>query len=362
MDSETHYIAYDPKEIFRQMQYAYVNAGGSVIYPGDEKDMLLRAVEAVIVQALAEADNALRMTTLRYAADDYLDLYGEKRNCYRLLATRAEAEIEIQFLNSGDTTTIPAGTAVTVDGQKIYTLADSITPTGVEKRVRVTIRAAEEGPGGNGLAEGQELQFLNNQAGVGQIICTKAASGGQSKESDESYRERIRAHGLTSTTTGAQTMYEARAKEVSTEIIDARAINNGAGNVKIVLLVENDDNAENILNATQVVLSDPATRPLTDRVAVTLAEKKAYTLKMRYRADQNIAEAIAQAVADYKKWQDCTIGRAFNPDRLMAAAYNAGATRVMWGGGSNFDGGTVAYTEIDQTERCYGSITTEVIT
>ncbi len=51
------------------------------------------------------------------------------------------------------------------------------------------------------------------------------------------------------------------------------------------------------------------------------------------------------------------IGRAFNPDRLLAVIYQAGATRVTWGDGSNFNGGAVTYTEIGANQRCKGTIT-----
>ena len=42
----------------------------------------------------------------------------------------------------------------------------------------------------------------------------------------------------------------------------------------------------------------------------------------------DIAAAVAAAISDYQEWQDNVIGQAFNPDRLMAAVYNAGAIRV----------------------------------
>ena len=63
----------------------------------------------------------------------------------------------------------------------------------------------------------------------------------------------------------------------------------------------------------------------------------------------------------YRAWQDMTIGRPFNPDRLMATLYQAGAMRVTWGEGSNFNGGAVSYTEIAQNAHCRGEITVAVI-
>ena len=88
-----------------------------------------------------------------------------------------------------------------------------------------------------------------------------------------------------------------------------------------------------------------------------------YTLNIQYsqEAGSNIASAIASAVDDYKAWQDRKIGRPFNPDKLMVMLYQAGALRVRWGSGSNFNGGEVAYTEIEKNAYCKGEISLAVV-
>jgi uncharacterized phage protein gp47/JayE len=60
--------------------------------------MLLRGVQGIIMQAFAGIDNALRMDTLRYAVGEYLDIYGEKRNCYRIAAAAATSTITAEAL------------------------------------------------------------------------------------------------------------------------------------------------------------------------------------------------------------------------------------------------------------------------
>ena len=88
-NTEIHYLAYDPEETWTEMAMTYIDAGGDVLYPGDEKEMLLRGVQAMITQVFAAVDAALRMDTLRYAVGEYLDIYGEKRNCIRIQASAA---------------------------------------------------------------------------------------------------------------------------------------------------------------------------------------------------------------------------------------------------------------------------------
>lgn len=362
-NSETHYIDYDPENFYIAMQLAYADAGGELLYPGDEKEMLLRSVQAVCTSVMANVDNALRLATLRYATGDYLDLIGDNRNCPRNEAQAATATIEIQMAATGTAATIPAGTALTADGKRIFLLSDNVAQTGYAQTVRTQIIAEETGSAGNGLTSGTQMQFLNSYEAVTSVYCVADAAGGQEREEDDVYRERIRQHGLANATTGPQVQYETAAKEVSSLIVDARAVNAGAGEVGVYLILSTQEGAQAIIAQVTQALNAREVRPLTDSVTVSQSEAKEYTLKVQY-ADENgsgIASAVAEAVEAYQKWQDNTIGRAFNPDRLMASVYQAGASRVTWGTGSNFNGGAVTYTEIAETEHCKGTITIEVV-
>ena len=94
------------------------------------------------------------------------------------------------------------------------------------------------------------------------------------------------------------------------------------------------------------------------------ATQMPYELKVQYaqEAGSNITTAIGEAVEEYQKWQDEEIGRAFNPDKLMAMLYQAGAIRVVWGDGSHFNNGAVQYTTIAENAHCKGKITLAVMT
>lgn len=361
--TELHYLTYDPDAIWEQMMTNYVEAGGDILYPGDEKYMLLRSVQEDIVQVFAGVDNALRMMTLRYAQGEYLDILGEQRNCPRIEATAATASVTITTNATSKTDMLKAGTAMTADGSIFYLLTKDFTLTGYEQKATVEVIADRTGGAGNGLLAGSEMGLAITNSGVNSIIVATNASGGNEKEDDETYRERIRKSGLTSVSTGPEQQYEAAAKAVSSEILDAKALNQGAGNVGIYLILASDTGAAAILQSVLDTLSSVDTRPLTDHVSVHRAMDVPYTLEVRYISDNSstTSAAIAEAVSEYQKWQDRSIGRAFNPDRLMAAIYQAGATRVMWGNGSNFNGGDVTYTEIGANQRCKGTITLTVI-
>ena len=160
MDNEIHYLAYDPEELWKEMIVAYVEAGGDILYPGDEKEMLLRGVQAIVTQVFAGVDAALRMDTLRYAVGEYLDIYGEKRNCIRIPAEAATCTVEIKFRASGTAKTLAAGTALTADGEHLYLLTEAVEQTGYEQTINAEVICRETGGLGNGLLAGTQMQFM----------------------------------------------------------------------------------------------------------------------------------------------------------------------------------------------------------
>ena len=359
-NTELHYVTFDPDEIWDEMMLSYVNAGGDILYPGDEKEMLLRSVLADIVQVFAGVDNALRMQTLRYATGDYLDILGELRNCERINATAATATVTITTNATGQSDTLAAGSAMTADGELFFLLVEDFEITGYAQSVTVEVVADRAGSKGNGLISGTQMQLQSTHPAINSIIVATDAVGGQEREDDETYRERIRQHGLTSVTTGPAIQYEAAAKAVSSVIVDAKAVNLGGGSVGIYLILSDDTGSAALIQSVLDALNAEEVRPLTDSISVQLAEEIDYMLDVYYTSDNTSStrSAIAAAVDDYVAWQDEVIGRPFNPDRLMTAIYQAGATRVTWGENSSFDGsGVIEYTEIEPTKHCKGTIT-----
>lgn len=359
-NKELHYLSYDIDEIWREMLMTYMDNSHEVILPGDEKYMLLEGVKKIIVQVFAGVDNALRMATLRYAVGDYLDVIGENRGCERMNAEKANAVVSVNFIQSGVAKTIPAGTALSADGKVQFVLENDLEQSGNEETIGgIAIIAKEAGETGNCLVVGTPMSFTQTQSAVNSIYVTEEAQGGKDKEHDDDYRERIRQHGLAITTTGASERYEDVARSVSANILDAKALNSGDGIVSVYLILENQTGSSELIQKVREALNDKEMRPLTDTVTVGQATNVNYTLNVEYTAPNNtdITNAVEKAVIEYQIWQDRHIGVSFNPDRLMAAIYQAGAQRVTWGAGSEFDGGTVEYTDINQDERCFGTIT-----
>ena len=202
--SELHYVDYDPEKVWDEMINAYLDAGGDILYGGDEKEILLRAVLAIATAVMAKVDSALRMDTLTYATGEYLKEYGLKRNCVFIDAVAATAPVTLTFEPSGVQQTIEAGTELTEDGTVIYVTTEDIDQTGTAQIVETKVRCQTPGIIGNGLYAGAQLQFIRPVEGLLTAIVSGDASGGVDEEDEEVYRERIRNFGLASITTGPE--------------------------------------------------------------------------------------------------------------------------------------------------------------
>lgn len=358
MDNEIHYLTYDPDAIWMEMMAAVLEAGGDILYPGDEKEMILRAALATAVNLFAGVDNALRMATLRYAAGEYLSMIGENRLCERMEATKATATVKITFAESGQARTYPAGTALTADGIRIWLLTETVEQSGYAQTITAGIEAQTPGAAGNGLPAGTQMQFMTPMAAPVAIVTLTDATGGQDQEDDESYRERIRRSGLLRSTAGASVAYESIAMAANPSVVDARAINVGAGVSGVYLLIEDGSDVPGVIADVKNALNPTSARPLTDNVHVEQAVKHSYSLHIICTREEgsDIAAAVDAAVEEYLIWQNRKLGRPFNPDRLVSMIYNAGAARVVIAADSSYDGGTAEYTPVIAHEYCAGEV------
>lgn len=356
--SDLHYINYDPNLIWEMIMYTYIAEGGDILYPGDAKEILLRSALAMAVRELAIVDNALRMDSLRFAIDDFLDIKGEKRYCYRMQAEAARATVQFTFASSGISRTIEAGTALTADGQRIYLTAADIEQTGFLQVATVEVIAEEAGAAGNGLLAGTQMQLCAPNAAVENIIVTVGATGGRDREDDENYRTRIEEFGLSSVTTGPKQLYESVARAVSPEILDAEALHIAPCQVCVYLTIQEGADKDALIAAVTSALSPDDTRPMTDLVSAAEAIEKEYRLNVSCTLSGGVSgDALEKVRIEYQTWQETEIGRPFDPYKLMSMLYSAGVSRVQWTEGSHFNSGAVEYTEIGENERCVGEIT-----
>lgn len=363
-DTELHYLTSDPEAMWDDMIIAYVEAGGDILYPGDEKEILLRGVQLILVQAYAAFDHAARMRTLRFAIGEYLDLIGETRGVLRMEAVAAIAEMDVTIRGMVGTYTLTAGTLFTFDGSNYYEVAEDVSALldGTPKTIRCQIGCTEPGASGNGLPIGTQMTPVQGNPSISSAVLASATAGGLEQEDDEDYRSRIRESGYINTT-GPREAYRAEARGVSSAIRDANAIMGASGTVKVALLFEAGTTQEaktTLIAAVATALSAEDKRPLTDHVVVEEAGQVSYTLNVSYtippNAPSDVGTAVTNAAAQFKDEQEGLIGIPFDPYRLLSLLYSAGATRVEFLAGSVIAGQPIAYTAIDGDKALTGTI------
>ena len=370
---ELHYLTYDPEAMWAQMHRTYLENGGDPLYPGDEKEMLLRGTMAILAQCYAAFDHAARMQTLRYAVGGYLDIIGEKRGIARIRAVKATGKAILTITRGTKDDKIDAGTLMTDGARTFETTEVAYVPAGSGSSERVvSIQCTIAGTEGNGMPAGAELHLKELDARITGIVVSSATMGGVDEEDNDAYRERIRQGGLLGATKSA---YKSRAMATSANIVDAGPYRAGDGVVGIALILPDellstdpDRTTERnaILDGVKRAVNDTDFVTLTDTVEVELAAPVAYSLTIEYKAGNQAVEDVltklTAAAAEYKHWQENTVGRAFDPYKLLSLLYAAGATRAQFASGSVVDGSTtINYKEIEPYERWKGSVTLDPI-
>ena len=377
-DLRVHYLTYDPDAMWEEMMRIYMQEGGDVLFPGDEKYMLLRAVQQMLIAAYAAHDNAARMRTLRYAVGDYLDLIGEGMRMPRVTAQHAQTMVRVTVKAAGASVSLPKGSQFSYNGLLIFETtqeaAVSATPGG-EAVLEAPAQCTTEGIAGNGVEAGTLLHPIYATAQILRAELAAASGGGSERETDEEYRERMRNSSYIDTTTGPASQYSAQAMAVSSAIIDASAVAGSeyaleAGHVLISLLFSagtEQSEKDALLLEVNAALSAQEVRPLTDVVSVQEAQSVPFEITVRYAVDGARSTAmvsrteIVTAAEDFVLWQCAQLGRAFDPYRLITALYNAGCSRVDIDPTSAVNGGPVGYTAILPTQYMLGTVTLEEI-
>lgn len=358
--SDGVYLNYDPETLWQGMQETYVACGGDILYPGDPVEIALRAALAMGIGLLSSVEARIRSRTLRYATGANLEEYGEEQGCPIIADTAARGRVEIQFAASGKTGEMPAGTQMTADGIRFYQTESDIALTGYEQTVTVAIRCTETGSRGNGISAGAQMQLAKNDPNVISITVSETINGGNDRESDESYRERIRENKLASVTTGPSGSYEAIAMGVSSQILDARTLNDGPCAVCTYLVIADGADTAALIDEVVEAQNPENKRPLSDSIRAEEAQMMEYKLNVSYTlpsdATATTAQAIADAVQEYQAAQDMCLGMAFNPDMLVSRLYTAGAVRVVIGAESVFNGGDAVFTAISESQYCRGTV------
>ena len=169
---------------------------------------------------------------------------------------------------------------------------------------------------------------------VAQVGNVEKTQGGADVEDDESLRTRIFYAPKGYSVAGPKDSYEFWVREFSQAVEGVGVTSPSAGKVDICLTLTGGEIPEgSYIERLKEYLEDK--RPLTDELTIHAPKVVQFDLDITYyinRSDANreieTKAAVEAAVQQYLAWQESTIGRDLNPDKLVALVIGAGAKRI----------------------------------
>lgn len=217
----------------------------------------------------ARVNNAIKALLLPYATGDDLDNLAAFYLIDRIKGANPSATILLELVTplSVDVT-IPSNTIFRSSDGKIAILSESVIITAGNLSSLGTTKLQEFIKESDVKCEliQTPLPFVVNASQ------TTIFNGGALRESDEAFVERIILSLGRFSTAGSIEAYRYHAKTASVKVEEVMVDNAGAGMVRVIIKVSNDDIS--VINDVLNVLSGEKTRPLTDKVTVDMATKK----------------------------------------------------------------------------------------
>ena len=332
------FVDTDTETLVNALVRSYERFTGRTLYPADPARLFILWIADIIIQERVNIDFSAKQNLPRYAEGEYLDSLAELfKDVYRLGPEAARTKIKFTLSMERDTATvIPAGTRLSAGEEIVFaTVEPLIIPAG-SLTGEVAAVCQTTGEIGNGFIPGQITKLVDIFPYFQKAENTTESAGGADWESDAAFYARIRESMETFSTAGPLGGYEYHAKSASALIVDVKATSPEPGEVDVrVLLAGGELPGEETLKAVSGVLNADKVRPLTDHVTVKAPETVTYNIDVTYYTQtggalgpEAVAQNVAAAVAEYKRWQAAKMGRDVNPSYLVSLLMQTGAKRV----------------------------------
>lgn len=339
-NTEYQFVPTDPEEVVTELIAMYEAIFGTTVQPASPERLFIQYVAAVIIHERVLNNYTGNQNIPSRAEGKNLDALAELTYSKERPAAKA-ATCTMRFSISEaqkSAVLIPAGTRITDASKTLVweTLEDNYIPIG-ETHIdveRVTCQTA--GTAGNGYTPGQINKLVDVYDFYTSCENITTSAGGSNAPSDDEYYELMRSSMDAYSTAGATGSYIYWAKQVSTEIKDVAAVSPTPGIVKLYVLMDDGELADEEMKAKVLAAcSADERRPLTDWVSAGDAEIVPYNINFTYyiqtgqtKAATEIEAAVNEAVERYKAWQCAKMGRDINPDKLREYLYCTGIKRI----------------------------------
>lgn len=302
-----HYPSTNDPETFQLEQMAY------------EREMLVDEINFEGKQNL-----------LPFAKDAKLDNLGALVDCQRLPPTASHAMFEFVFTDNHGGGVIPLGFAmIAKDGKTVFTLPIATQVQRGVASLQLALHCNTAGPGGNNFAAGSIAQIASPIPGlIKSVVNTTMSIGGNDKESNQSYAERIYLAPSAFSSAGPFDAYEYFARSVHPSIINVTVLSPTPNHIDIYILLKDlQVPSQALLDEVKAYCSQEKRRPIGDVITVMAAVPDQMTTSMHlkiYSDMQSMATNTVDAVrsklnALTKKWTT-QLGRDVVPQALTAEA------------------------------------------
>lgn len=304
--------------------------------PTSSREKIMLNTMAYLVSALYQrfGDRA-KMNLPKYSTGDFLDVLASFWGLSRRKAAPAVGEVDftLSAVREEDIF-IPKGTRVS-PGDKLFFQTDEdliIRSPNISGRVGITCQ--QTGEIGNGFSEGRINIIVDPVAYVSKVKNIEKTQGGADVEDDLSLRTRIFYAPKGYSVAGPAEAYQFWVREFSQAIEGVGVSTPEPGKVDICLTLKNGEIPEEpYLERLKEFLENK--RPLTDNLTLRAPDVVEFDMEFAYyinqsdaNKEQQIKSAVEAAAQSYLSWQESTIGRDLNPDKLVALVVAAGAKRL----------------------------------
>lgn len=318
-------------------------ATGEALYPGDERRIFAEGVAYAMALFVSSTNESCKARLLKYASGYALDALGERVGCTRLKPMPACTRLKFSLAAVRSIATIiPAGTRCTADNVILWATDVSCAIPAGELTTEVSTTATVGGSKTNGIPVGTVQTFVDDVPFVAGVVNLTESAGGDDGEpypialdtdngddgsGDDRYRERITLAPSAYSATGTAAGYEYYARSASSAVDSVKVMSNQAAGSVDIYICESDgaDPSEETLEKVRSVVTADDVKALGDKVSVHAPVPVPYAIDIVYYCTQatlsetiQAIEGVNGAIAKYRKWQDSSIGRDINPDRLRA--------------------------------------------
>jgi phage-related baseplate assembly protein len=320
-----------------QARYRELTGEDLTLYPADSRRLMINTVAGKLYQLAAIMNERHRLNFLQYMYGPYLRNWGSNFGFTKTGLESAKTVLRFKLAAASTTdVTIPAGTRAT-SGDHVYFEVDEDTVIAAgELYADTSATCTTQGTIGNGYTTGQINIIVDPVNLVEAAENISQSSGGHDEYTDQELRELIYNCQDSYTTAGSKGSYKEITKQYSANITDVKVVSDYAGEVAIYLLLQDGNTPDDAYcNNVLDYINNLGLTPDTDKVSVLAPSIVTYTIEATYyipydnkEIADGIKEAIKDAAAEFVDYTQSRIGRAVNPNTLIAFATAAGASRI----------------------------------